>query len=270
MKPDDSLLVRIAEADPARRRGPSDLETLELADRVRQRVRHDAQQPAQHRSRPGIGAIVTVAGSALVVLGVGGLILVGHHRAPPPTTNRPSHRQTVTGETGKFAALARPRSRRDRLPAVLSQRLTDRPGHLSQLDSGRSALVISTRTQREWLVPAAKAQLCVVQLNVTHGRTFGEGGFGEGCISRHDAEVQGMAIAESTTILNVILPEHTSPVQVTFTDGASIQLHANANGVITRHFSRPARLISYTGPTGLQVRVEPYAGPTGLQVHLNR
>jgi hypothetical protein len=130
--------------------------------------------------------------------------------------------------------------------------------------------VISTSTQREWLVPAAREQLCVVQLNLTRGERFGEGGFGEGCISRRDAEVHGMAIAESTTAFKVILPEHTSPVQVTFTDGTSIQLHANANGVITRYFSRPARLISYTGPTGLRVRVKPYDGPTGLQMHLKR
>jgi hypothetical protein len=270
MNADDTLLARIAEADPARYAGPSDLERLELADRVRQRVRQAGHRPSPRRSRPGIASIVTVAGSALIILAVGGLILGGHHRAPSPTATRPSHPQTVHGATGTFAALARPRSRRDRLPAVLDQRTTQRPGHLPKLDSGRSALVIATSTQREWLVPAAKQQLCIVQLNLTRGRRLGDGSFGEGCIGRRYADLHGVAVGESTTTFDAVLPEHTSPVTVTFTDRSSIELHANANGVITRHFSKPAQAISYTGPTGRQVHVKPYAGPTGLQMHLKR
>lgn len=268
MKADDTLLTRIAEADPARHSGPSDFERLALADRVRQRVRQAGQRPSPRRSRPGIASIVTVAGSALIILAVGALILGGHHRAPSPTATWPSDPQIRHGATGTFAALARPRSRRDRLPALLDQRITLRPDHLPELDSGRSALVIATSTRREWLVPAAKQQLCVVQLNLTRGRRLGDGSFGEACIGRPYADLHGMAVGESTTTFDAVLPEHTSPVKVTFTDRSSIQLHANANGVISRRFSKPAQSISYTGPTGRQVRVKPYAGPTGLQMHL--
>ena len=270
MKPDETLFDRIAEADPARRAGPITLESRELADRVRQRVLQAGHESAQQRLRPGIGSIVTAAGSALVVLAVGALILVGHHRAPSPNAARPSHPQTDTGATGTFAALARPRSKQDRLPAVLDQRIAVRPGHLPKLDSSRSALLISTSTQREWLVPAGKEQLCVVQLTLTRGRRVGDGSFGEACIGRRYAELHGLAVGVSTTTFDAVLPEHTSPVQVTFTDGSSIQLHANANGVITRNFRKRARLISYTGPAGLRIYIKPYPGPTGLQMHLKR
>jgi hypothetical protein len=270
MKPDDTLLARLAAADPARRAGPSALEKRELADRVRRRVLQVGHQPAQLRSRPGIGSILTVAGCALVVLAVGALILVGHHRAPSPSAMRPSHPQTATGARGAFAALVRPRAIPDRLPAALRHRITDQPGQLAKLDSARSALVISTSTQREWLVPAAQEQLCVVLLNLTRGTRLGDGSFGEGCIGRRYAELHGLALAASTTTFDAVLPERSGPVQVTFTDGSSIHMHANANGVITHKFSKPARLISYTGPTGLHIHLNPYSGPTGLQMHLKR
>lgn len=253
MKPNDTLIAWIAEADPARRAGPSAPEKRALADRVRQRVLEAERQPTQHRPRAGIGSLVTVAGSVLVVIAVVGLILVGHHRAGSPTTARPANRLDVGGATGTFAALARPRTSQDRLPAVLRQRITSSPGPGAKLDFARSALVISTSRQRVWLIPAAKQQLCSVEMNLKRGRTPGDGGFGEGCIGRRYAELHGLQLGVGSTTFNVVLPEHTSPVQVTFEDGSSIQLHANANGVITHNFSKPARLISYTGPTGLQI-----------------
>lgn len=255
MKPDDTLLAWIAEADPARRAGPSGPEKREMAERVRQRVLHTERQPARRRPRPGIGSLVSVAGSVLVVVAVVGLILVGHHRAPSSTAARPGHGQTVSGTTGTFAVLARPRASRDRLPAALRQSITTQPGHLPKLDLARSALVISTSTQREWLVPAGK-ELCFVQENVTRTGA-GTGGYGEGCIGSRYAELHGFQLEVSSTTFTAVLAEHTSPVQVTFTDGSSIQLHANARGLITHNFSKPARLISYTGPTGLQINLKP-------------
>lgn len=251
MKPDDTLLAWIAEADPARRAGPSGSEKRELAERVRQRVLHTERQLA--RPRPGIGSLVSVAGSVLVVVAVVGLILVGHHRAPSSTAARPAHGQTVSGTTGTFAVLARPRASRDRIPAAFRGLLMHPP---AKLELGRSALVISTGKQREWLVPAGR-ELCFVQASLTRSGGFGGGGMG--CGPTRYYELHGLQLGVSSTTFNAVLPEHTSPVQVTFTDGSSIRLHANANGVITHNFSKPARLISYTGPTGLQINLKPCA-----------
>jgi hypothetical protein len=111
-------------------------------------------------------------------------------------------------------------------------------------------------TQRERLVPAARKQLCFVQQSLTRGTSPNNDGFGEGCIGRRYAERHGLQLGVSTTTFNAVLPEHTTPVQVTFTDGSSIQLYANASGVITHNFTKPARLISYTGPTGLQIHLK--------------
>lgn len=68
-------------------------------------------------------------------------------------------------------------------------------------------------------------------------------------------ELHGLDYELSTTSLGAVLPEHTSPVHVSFKDGSSTELHANANGVITHKFTKPARLVSYTGPTGLRIRL---------------
>lgn len=250
MKPDDTLLALIAEADPARRAGLSGSEKRELAERVRQRVLHTERQPA--RRRPGIGSLMSVAGSVLVVVAVVGLILVGHHRAPSSTAVRPAHGQTVSGTTGTFAVLTRPRASRDRIPAAFRGGLLMHAR--TKLEFGRSALVISTAKQREWLVPAGQ-ELCFVQASLTRSGGFGGGGMG--CGPTRYYELHGLQFGVSSTTFNAVLPEHTSPVQVTFTDGSSIRIHANADGVITHNFSKPARLISYTGPTGLQINVKP-------------
>jgi len=137
---------------------------------------------------------------------------------------------------------------------VLVQRVTRRPGALAKLDIARSALVISTSLQQVWLVPAGR-ELCSVEMNPRSGPL---GGY-EACTGRRYAELHGLQLGVGGTTFNAVLPEHTSPVQVTFTDGSSIQLHANANGVITYIFSKLARLISYTGPTGLKIRLHPLA-----------
>ena len=257
MKPDDTLIAWIAEADPACRVSPSDPEKRELARRVRQRVLQAERRPVQHRPRAGIGTIAALAGSGLVMVAVVGLILVGHHRAASTTAVGPTSHLAVGGTSGTFAALARPQTSRDRLPAVLSQRIIHQPG-LPKLDLARSALVLSTLTQRVWLVPAGK-ELCSVQMRATRGRALGDAGYGEGCIGRRYAELHGLQLGVSTTTFKAVLPEHTTPVQITFTDGSSIQLYANASGVITHNFSKPARLISYTGPTGIQIHLKPCA-----------
>jgi hypothetical protein len=253
MKPDDTLLAWIAEADPARRAGPSAPEKRELAERVRQRVLHTEPQPARRRSRPRIGSIVGVTGSVLVVVVVAvvGLILVGHHRALSSIGPRPAHRQTLIGTTGTFAVLARPRTNRDRIPAAFRGLFLHTP---VKLELGRSALIISTSKQRVWLIPAGR-ELCFAQVDLRRSGRFGGGG--TGCGATRYYELHGLQLGVSSTTFNVVLPEHASPVQVTFTDGSSIQLNANASGVITHNFIKPARLISYTGPTGLQINLKP-------------
>lgn len=259
MKSDDTLIARIAEADPARRAGPSGAEESELAYRVRQRVRQAERRPVQHRPRAGTGSIAALAGSGLVVIAVVGLALVGHHpRVAPSTAVRPTQQLAVGATRGTFAALARPRTRRDRLPGVLRQRLARSPGDLPKLDAARSALVLSTITRRVWLVPAGR-ELCSVQMDVTRGRALGNGGYGEGCIGRRYADLHGLQLGVGSTTFMAVLPERASPVQVTFADGTSIRLHADANGVISHNFSKRARLISYTGPTGIQIHLRPAA-----------
>lgn len=256
MKPDESLMARIAATDPVRHAGLSELQRHALAARVRQRVLEDRHQPDRHRSRAGIGSLAALAGSILIVIVVAAVVLIGHHRAASSANAQPAHRQTAGTTAGTFVALARRRTTRDRLPIVLRQDFSLPRAPAKKLEINRSALIISTRKQRWWLVPAGQ-QLCFAQENLTRSGGYDGGSFG--CTGMRYAELHGLQLGVSGRTFNAVLPEDTSPVQVTFMDGSSLKLQANANGVITRNFSKPARLISYIGPTGLDIRIRPPA-----------
>jgi hypothetical protein len=254
MKPDDALIAWIAEADPARRAAPSESETRALAGRIRLRVLQADRESTARRARPAIATIATIGGSALVVVAVVGLILIGHHHAPTPAVTPTTPSTATQTTTGTFAALSRPRTGQDRLPNVLRPWFT-RAG-LTKADIGSSALVISTRTHRVWLVPAGR-ELCSVQMDLTAQGRFGGGGFA--CGQTRYSELHGVRLDATNTTFTAVLPQHTSPVQITFTDGSSTQLSANRNGVINITFTRRIRLIAYTGPTGLQIHIKPAA-----------
>jgi hypothetical protein len=97
VKSDDPLIAWIAEADPARRAGPSGPENSELAYRVRQRVLQAETVPGDidsphgsgstrsrerhRRALPGFAPVVLVAASiTAVVVMIGTIALLGHSR----------------------------------------------------------------------------------------------------------------------------------------------------------------------------------------------
>jgi hypothetical protein len=77
-------------------------------------------------------------------------------------------------------------------------------------------------------------------------------GFGDGCIGIAGAEKYGL-VSSGRKTFQAILPDGTSNVTITFTDGSSNVLTPNADGVILYTATRPISKYSFTGPTGAKV-----------------
>ena len=199
----------------------------------------------------GVGAFLAV-GCALAVAAVA-IVVLGHGNPSPATTPRhaqsaPAHRDSERLRAW-FPALRRAPRPADRLPPHVSAELTNHPPG-SGLELRSSRRVISTRDLQLWLVLAGR-QLCEVEVN-SGPRVPARSGFSDGCIGIAGAEKYGL-VSSGRRTFQAILPDGTSNIEITFTDGSSSVLTPNADGVILHTGTRPISRYSFTSPTGAKV-----------------
>jgi hypothetical protein len=202
-------------------------------------------------SLSGVGAFLAV-GCALAVAAVA-IVVLGHGNPSRETT--PQHALSTPAQRDReqlrawFPALRRAPHPADRLPPHVSAELTHQaPG--SGLDLRSSRRVISTRDLQVWLMLAGR-QLCEVEVN-SGPRVPARSGFGDGCIGTAGAEKYGL-VSSGRETFQAILPDGTSNVMITFTDGSSDVLTPNADGVILYTATRPISKYAFTSPTGAKV-----------------
>lgn len=201
-------------------------------------------------ARGHVGRLLFIAGSAVPVVAVAAVLLLGH-RSPtaPPRAEAP--RSGATSLQRAFPVLTRPRTRADRLPR----------GHWfggsEHLELKLSRLVLSRGPAKMWLIPTAAGDVCLV----------GRGGLvGGGCTTQAVAEGQGLfsaVIGElGATEVQGILP-HGASLQVINARGRPSRIPINDSGAFAERLVQPAPRALITTPAGAQIplRLQPPAHP---------